>query len=166
MLVAFEAGGLFRSVLLFLLYPFICIVNEEIGLKIMVMVCFFGIKKDNFRVGTSVLPKFFLEDVGLEIFEILQLGSKKIAVSNFPRVMVESFLKDYMNIDFVVGRELKLYHGYFIGIMEDNNIKDMSFMDQFLAENNTASHEIIGITGFNKFFDHGRLFSYCKVHLV
>ncbi|KAJ6729346.1 GLYCEROL-3-PHOSPHATE ACYLTRANSFERASE 2-RELATED [Salix viminalis] len=36
MLVAFEAGSLLRALLLFLLYPFICLVGQEMGLKMMV----------------------------------------------------------------------------------------------------------------------------------
>ncbi|KAK9950490.1 hypothetical protein M0R45_005977 [Rubus argutus] len=78
MLVAFEAGSLLRAFVLFLLYPLTVLVSEEVGLKIMVMVCFFGIKKESFRIGSSVLPKFFLEDVGLESFEVLQRAGKEI----------------------------------------------------------------------------------------
>ncbi|KAK6139713.1 hypothetical protein DH2020_026544 [Rehmannia glutinosa] len=37
----------------------------------MVMVCFFGLKKEKFIEGRAVLPKFFLEDVGKESFEVL-----------------------------------------------------------------------------------------------
>lgn len=163
MLVAFEAGGLIRSLILFLLYPFICLVGEETGLKIMVMVCFFGIKKDSFRLGSAVLPKFFLEDVGLEMFEVVQRGTKKVAVSNFPAVMVESFLGDYLQVDAVGGRELKVFHGYFVGLMEERK-KDSQIMEEILTEKKIGS-DIIGITSTsssNKFPDHP-LFSHCKV---
>lgn len=162
-LVAFEAGGLLRSLILFLLYPLICLVGHEMGLKIMVMVCFFGIKKESFRLGRAVLPKFFLEDVGLETFEAVQRGTKKVAVTNFPLVMVECFLRDYLQIDFVVGRELKVFHGYFLGLMEERQI-DMPFMEEIVAEKKLGS-DIIGVTSsFNKFPDHYQLFSHCKVN--
>ncbi|KAJ7977692.1 glycerol-3-phosphate acyltransferase 3 [Quillaja saponaria] len=92
MLVAFEAGGLIRAIALFLLYPFVCLVGDEMGLKIMVMVCFFGIKKDSFSVGTAVLPKFFLEDVGLEMFEVIKKGEKKVAVTNLPQALANSLI--------------------------------------------------------------------------
>ncbi|XP_015891692.3 probable glycerol-3-phosphate acyltransferase 3 [Ziziphus jujuba] len=167
MLVAFEAGGLLRSFILFLLYPLICLVDQETGLKIMVMVCFFGIKKESFRLGSAVLPKFFLEDVCLEAFEIVQRGTKKVAVTNFPVVMVESFLRDYLQIDFVVGRELKVFRGYFLGLMEERK-KVTPFMEEIIAEKKLGS-DIIGITSssFNKFPDRYQLFSYCKeVYLV
>ncbi|KAK3034638.1 hypothetical protein RJ639_033593 [Escallonia herrerae] len=120
MLVAFEAGSIIRAFCLFILYPFLCLLSQEISLKIMVMVCSFGIKKGSFRVGTAVLPKFFLEDVGAEGFEVLRRGGRrKVGVSDLPRVMVESFLKDYLEIDFVAGRELKVCCGYYVGLMEE-----------------------------------------------
>ncbi|KAK6139724.1 hypothetical protein DH2020_026534 [Rehmannia glutinosa] len=85
----------------------------------MVMVCFFGLKKEKFIEGRAVLPKFFLEDVGKESFEVLRRGKITVAVTDLPRVMVESFLRDYLEIDFVVGRELKAFGGYFVGVMEE-----------------------------------------------
>ncbi|KAL6285055.1 hypothetical protein ACE6H2_009445 [Prunus campanulata] len=164
MLVAFEAGGLLRSLVLFLLYPLICLVSEETGLKIMVMVCFFGLKKDGFRVGTAVLPKFFFEDVGLEAFEVLQRAGKKVGVSNLPRVMIESFLKDYLEIDVVVGKELKVFCGYFLGLMEEKENNVLPVLEEPNGED--MGFDIIGITASNKFHDH-QLFYYCKdVYLV
>ncbi|XP_062083948.1 probable glycerol-3-phosphate acyltransferase 3 [Humulus lupulus] len=171
MLVAFEAGGLFRSIVLLLSYPFICLLSQEMGLKWMVMICFFGIKKESFRVGTAVLPKFYLEDVGFEMFELLQKGSKRVALTNFPVVMVESFLRDYLQFDCVVGRELKVFHGYFSGLMEDDN----KYIPSNILEENLITtvgpdihdhdhdhHDMIGVTNFNATFSHNELLSCCK----
>ncbi|KAL3644242.1 hypothetical protein CASFOL_012174 [Castilleja foliolosa] len=119
MLVAFEAGGLIRALVLFLLYPFITVFPDGLSLKIMVMVSFIGLKKDKFNEGRSVLPKFFLEDVGKESFEVLRRGKITVAFSDLPRVMVESFLRDYLEVDYVVGREMKVLGGFFVGVMED-----------------------------------------------
>ncbi|KAL6296927.1 hypothetical protein ACE6H2_005069 [Prunus campanulata] len=113
MLVAFEAGGLLRALILFLLSPFICLVGGELGLNIMVFLCFFGIRMEKLRVGTAVLPKFFLEDVGCEGFDVVMGCGKKVGFSDLPRVMVEGFLKDYVGVDVVVARELKVVGGYF-----------------------------------------------------
>lgn len=136
------------------------------GLKIMVMVCFVGIKEESFRAGTAVLPKFFLENVGLESFEVLRRsGGKKVGVSDMPRVMVESFLRDYLEIEFVVGRELKVCSGYFVGLMEEKNNKINNVHDQQVLEDEkkiASSSIIIGISSFNKSLDHP-LFSLCKV---
>ena len=82
MLVAFEAGGLLRAIVLLLVYPFVCLVGDEMGLKMMVMICFFGIKEESFRVGRTVLPKFLLEDVGSEMYEVVKRGLKKNALIN------------------------------------------------------------------------------------
>ncbi|KAG8373938.1 hypothetical protein BUALT_Bualt11G0077200 [Buddleja alternifolia] len=164
MLVAFEGGSLIRAFILLLLHPFITLFRENFALKVMVMICFFGINKDNFREGKAVLPKFFLEDVGMESFEVLKRGKRTVAISNLPQVMVESFLKDYLDIDFVVGKDLKVFCGYFVGIMEERrglfqNINEF----QILEMSSTA----IGVGGFKRSFDDCQWFSYCKeIYLV
>ncbi|KAM1061266.1 hypothetical protein ACFX13_026377 [Malus domestica] len=169
MLVAFEAGNFLRALVLFLLCPIIFFVGDELGLKIMVMVCFFGVKKDSFRIGTAVLPKFFLEDVGLEAFEVLQRGGNiKVGVSKLPQVMIECFLKDYLEFDMVIGKELKAFGGYFLGIMEEeeSNIVSPLLEEQEHGGHDNMGFDTIGISASNKFNDH-QLFSYCKeVYLV
>ncbi|KAK7278160.1 hypothetical protein RJT34_23185 [Clitoria ternatea] len=157
MLVAFEAGGLLRAIVLVLLYPFVCVAGDEMGLKMMVMTCFFGIKAKSFRVGRSVLPKFFLEDVGSEMFEVLNKGGKKVGVSNLPHVMVDSFLREYLEIDFVVGRELKMFCGYYIGLMDED--KTMHALEQ--VKEGKGCSDMIGITRFHK-IRHHQVFSLCK----
>ncbi|KAJ8748698.1 hypothetical protein K2173_008143 [Erythroxylum novogranatense] len=165
MLVAFEAGSIFRALILFLLYPVTLLVGEEVGLKIMVFLCFFGIKKDSFRVGSAVLPKFFLEDVGLEAFEVIQKGGRKVAFSEFPQPMIESFLREYFEIDCVVGRELKSIHGYFVGLIEPRE-EEMIALEEIGADKKIASHDMIGITTLDRSADH-QLFAYCKeIYLV
>ncbi|OMP11935.1 Phospholipid/glycerol acyltransferase [Corchorus capsularis] len=165
MLVAFEAGGLLRAFVLFALYPLICLVSEEMGLEIIVLVCFFGIKQKSFRVGSAVLPKFFLEDVGLETFEMLKKGGKKVGVSNIPQVMIESFLKDYLEIDSVVGRELKVFGGYFLGVMEEKKTSKAA-LEEIIGSSQTLGSDIIGIFGLKKSLDY-HLFSHCKeIYLV
>ncbi|CAK7347076.1 unnamed protein product [Dovyalis caffra] len=158
--VAFEAaGGIFRSVLLFLLYPLVWLVGKEMGLKIMVFVCFVGIRKDKFRVGTAVLPRFFLEDVGREGFDIVMSCGKKIAVSDLPTVMVEGFLKDYLSIEAVVGRELKVINGYFVGLMEDKKAGAVA-LNERLGEKIMGSHAI-AFGSFSFFLDE-QLFTHCE----
>ncbi|KAB1199885.1 putative glycerol-3-phosphate acyltransferase 3 [Morella rubra] len=128
------------------------------GLQIMVMVCFCGIKRESFRAGKIVLPKFFLEDVGSEIFAVLRSGGRKVGVSELPRVMVEGFLMDYLEIDNVIGRELKSFHGYFVGLMEEK--KDVSGLEEIFEEDQVGPN-MIGITGLHKVIDH-HFFSHCK----
>lgn len=163
MLVAFEAGGLIRAILLILLYPFVCLAGPEMGLNMMVMICFFGIKAESFRVGRAVLPKFLLEDVGSEMFEVLNRGGKKVGVSNLPQVMVESFLREYLEIDFVVGRQLKVFCGYYIGLMEDKKSVLSHALEQ--VQEGKGCSDVIAITAFNKSSLDYQLLSHCKVCL-
>ncbi|MED6151936.1 hypothetical protein PIB30_087072 [Stylosanthes scabra] len=122
MLVAFEAGGLLRFLILFLSYPLVWLLGEhQLGLYVMVFLCFFGIKRDTFRIGSSVLPKFFFEDVGWEAFEAVMCHEKRVVSTKLPRVMVEGFLRDYLGVEVVVARELKSLNGYFLGLFEGKN---------------------------------------------
>lgn len=153
MLVAFEAGSPIRSLVLLLLYPFIYLFSEGFAVKAMVMVCFLGLKSERFTEGKAVLPKFFLEDVGAESFEVFRRAKKKVAVSNLPLVMVESFLKDYLDIDLVVGRDLKVFHGYFLGLLEERR--------EILLDDGITS-DAIGVSSSKEPLRH-RLLSSCKV---
>lgn len=153
MLVAFEAGSPIRSFVLLLLYPLISLFSEDFACKAMVMVCFLGLKSERFTVGKAVLPKFFLEDVGAESFEVFQRAKKKVAVSNLPLVMVESFLKDYLDVDLVVGRDLKVFHGYFLGFMEERR--------EILLDDDGIFSNTIGVCSSNEPLH--RLLLSCKV---
>ncbi|TYJ22595.1 hypothetical protein E1A91_A08G136100v1 [Gossypium mustelinum] len=165
MLVAFEAGGLLRAFILILSYPLLCLVGEDMRLKIMVFVCFFGVKTKSFRVGSAVLPKFFLEDVAVETLEVLKKGGKKVGFSNVPRVMIESFLRDYLDIDFVVGREVKVFRGYFLGVMEDKKQSNAA-LETIIGSQGLGNCDVIGISGFKGSLQY-HLSSHCEeIYLV
>ncbi|XP_010259212.1 PREDICTED: probable glycerol-3-phosphate acyltransferase 2 [Nelumbo nucifera] len=164
MLVAFEAGGLLRAVLLLFLYPFVCLLGKDVGLRVMVFLSFFGIKKESLRVGRAVLPKFFLEDIGYEGFHILMRCRRRVAVSCLPKVMVEGVLRDYLDVEFVVARELKVVCGYYVGLMEDDRNDSLILRGRF-AEGKLGSH-VVGIGSLHKYEGH-QLFSVCKdIYLV
>lgn len=166
MLVAFEAGSIIRALLLLFLYPFLRLISEELSLKIMVLVCFLGIKKGSFRIGSSVLPKFFMEDVSAESFEALRMAKKKVGVSELPRVMVESILRDYMEVDVVVGRELKVICGYYVGLYEDEKMSasDRHLEAKLCKDVAKLSSNVIGLTNLNS-STQDQWFSCCKVNL-
>ncbi|KMT10004.1 hypothetical protein BVRB_5g122190 [Beta vulgaris subsp. vulgaris] len=162
MLVAFEAGSVLRALLLLISYPFTCLFSKEMRLKMMVMVCFFGIKKDGFMVGRAILPKFFLEDVGLEGFKVVTKFKRKVGVSDLPHVMVESFLREYLEVDYVVGKELKVFHGYFIGLMEDNKKMVVNDLKSILGDGEILDNSnVFGISGTKSTLSHP-FFSFCK----
>ncbi|KAK9747587.1 hypothetical protein RND81_02G001900 [Saponaria officinalis] len=158
MLAAFEGGSPLRALILLVLYPIICLFRKQTRVKMMVMVCFFGIKKQTFIVGRAVLPKFFLEDVGLEGYEVLSKFKRKVGVSEMPQVMVDSFLRDYLEIEFVFGRELKVWCGYFTGVMEDDKKERMSNVKDLFGEDDEI---IVGISGTKASLNHP-FFSFCK----
>ena len=167
MLVAFEAGGVLRSLILFLSYPLVWLVGEDqLGLKIMVFLSFFGLRKDTFRTGSAVLPKFFLEDVGWEGFEAAMCCEKKVASSKLPRVMVENFLKDYLGVDAVIARELKSFSGFFLGVFESKKpIKIPSYkVNGGTKEGNINNNNSIGIIDNHvEYIDQEELFQQFKV---
>ncbi|XP_059439425.1 probable glycerol-3-phosphate acyltransferase 2 [Corylus avellana] len=163
MLVAFEAGGPIRALILFLLYPFVklfSLVDEELGLKILVFVCFVGIRKDSFRAGRAVLPKFFLEDVGYECFDLVMRCGRRVGVTNLPSVMVDDFLREYMGVEAVLGRELKVVYGFFVGLMEEKKPAKIVLNEIFGEEKGGAN--VVGI-GCYKMPLEDQLFSHCKV---
>ena len=164
MLVAFEGGSLLRASILLIMYPFISLLSKEMGLKIMIFISFFGLKKDGFVVGRGVLPKFFLEDVGLEGFEVVRKCKRKVGVSDLPHVMVESFLREYLEVEYVVGKELKVFKGYFIGLIEENKIMEVKALKHILGKGDVMCSNIFGISGTKASLSHP-LFSFCKVSL-
>ncbi|KAH0450162.1 hypothetical protein IEQ34_020854 [Dendrobium chrysotoxum] len=164
MLVAIEGGGFLRGFLLLLLYPIICLMGNEFGLRVMVMVCFFGVKKNSFRVGRTVLPKFFLEDMGFEEFELLSKAKRRVGVTKMPRVMVESFLRDYLGVELVFGRELQEFGGFYTGLTKDDNgwmeKENIAFKDLVFGKENISG----GVMGLCSSSKHGKhlVFSHCK----
>ncbi|KAL8488304.1 hypothetical protein ACS0TY_024544 [Phlomoides rotata] len=154
MLVAFEAGSMIRALVLLLAHPFITLCSDDFALRVMVMISFFGLKKERFLEGSAVLPKYFLEDVGRESFEVVRRGKRKIAISDLPQVMVERFLIDYLDVDAVFGREMKVFCGYFVGLMEER--RDFHVFEEMITTPNA-----IGVACLRKCFD-SQWFSNCK----
>lgn len=95
-------------------------------------------------MGRAMLPKFFLEQVGLEGFEVLRRGGTRVCVTSMPTVMVEGFLKEYLDVEVVLGRELKVFGGYYTGLMEDEVIGfgHVDFARHQLCTHCKVSHHI------------------------
>lgn len=156
MLVAFEGGGPLRALILLFMYPFLCILGEKMRLKIMIFISFFGVKKQNFRIGRSVLPKFFLENVGCESLEVVMRFSKKMGVTNLPKIMVEDFLMNYVGVEDIYGPEIRVFGGYYIGLL-DNSGKEIIF-----AHMMSQQSQYVGICSINNSFKTCP-FTYIKV---
>lgn len=117
----------------------------------MVMVCFFGVRKEKLRIARVVLSKFFMEDVREEGFRLVRKGRKVVGVSKMPQVMVENFLKEYLEVEVVIGRELKEFCGFYTGLMEEEKMMTLINGD-----------EVVGFRCYGENLHH-KVFSQCKV---
>lgn len=161
MLVAIEAGSFLRGLILLCLYPLLCCLTQEVESKIMVMVCFLGLREEDLtRVARATLPKYFLEDVGKEGLEVVRRGKRVAGVCRLiPRVMVEAFLKEYTGLEVVVGREVKMMKGRYVGLLEKES-------EGKHGQAKLDGEDMIWF-GSSSSYDHHELFSRCKeVYLV
>lgn len=123
MLVAFEGGSLLRALLLLLTSPLLWAFGwqSEVSLRIMVFVTFCGLKtKDMELVSRAVLPKFFLENLHLQAWEVVDLvKGRRVLFCGLPRVMFEGFAKEYLGVSEVLSTELQVVKGsnYFSGFV-------------------------------------------------
>ncbi|CAN1746879.1 Glycerol-3-phosphate acyltransferase 5 [Linum perenne] len=131
MLVAFEASGLVRFVLLLLLWPLIQLMNvvgmRDVGLKLMIFVATAGVSVSEIEsVARAVLPKFYMDDVDMGAWKVFGSCEKRVVVTKTPRVMVERFVKDHLRADEVIGSELVVNRfGYATGLVKDGGDVDM-----------------------------------------
>ncbi|KAL3735188.1 hypothetical protein ACJRO7_024342 [Eucalyptus globulus] len=162
MLVAFEAGGFLRTLVLLLAYPFACMLNQETMLRVMVFICFVGVRRESFRLGSTVLPKFFLEDLGHEAFDGVMGFGRRVVVTRLPRITVEDFLKEWLGVDTVVGGEVAVFRGRFTGLMEKN--KAGQELIQLLGEGRLMGSRATCVGCFSKPwpFDYHQLLAHCK----
>uniref|UniRef100_A0A0D3HPX5 Glycerol-3-phosphate acyltransferase RAM2/GPAT1-8 HAD-like domain-containing protein n=1 Tax=Oryza barthii TaxID=65489 RepID=A0A0D3HPX5_9ORYZ len=164
MLVALEAGGFLRGLVLLLLYPLLCVMGSDMALKVMAMVSFCGLRASRFRAGRAVLPKWFLEDVGEEGFDVMRSAMRRVCVTKMPRIMVEGFLKEYLEVEVVLGREMKVIWGFFTGIMEEE--EEGGDQEEVLLEEKKMLVDVVGFSTSLEFLQH-HLSHCCKeVYLV
>ncbi|KAH7533736.1 hypothetical protein FEM48_Zijuj04G0163300 [Ziziphus jujuba var. spinosa] len=118
MLIAFEGGSIFRAFLLLLSCSFLWVLDYELKLRVMIFISFCGLKTKNIEsVGRAVLPKFYLENLNRQAYEILASTGSKVVFTSVPRVVVEGFLRDYLGVDCVKGTELHTIGDYFTGLV-------------------------------------------------
>ncbi|KAL2496664.1 Glycerol-3-phosphate acyltransferase 1 [Forsythia ovata] len=158
MLVAFEGGSIFRAFLLLLSCPLLLVLDYELKLRVMIFITFCGLRlEDMDYVSRAVLPKFYLENLNFHVFEVLDSVGSKVVFTSVPRVMVDGFLKEYLNVDSVKGTELHTVGHYFSGLVSSSGllIKHRALKDLF-----GEKRPDIGI-GTSSFHDH-LLISLCK----
>ncbi|GKU88025.1 hypothetical protein SLEP1_g2338 [Rubroshorea leprosula] len=113
MLVAMEAGSLFRGLVLLLSLPLVIVsylfISEAIGIQILIFISFAGLKiRDIELAARAVLPRFYAADVRKESFEVFDRCKRKVVVTANPTLMVEPFVKDFLGGDKVLGTEIEV----------------------------------------------------------
>lgn len=146
MLVAFEAGGVLRSVLLLLAAPLAYIlyhfVSEAAGIKLLIFVTFSGVKAKKIEsVSRAVLPKFYSEDLHPESWRVFSSFGRRYVLTANPRIMVEVFAKECLGADEVIGSEIEVTKGGYatgfvkapgvlVGVNKENALKAKFVDDQ------------------------------------
>jgi glycerol-3-phosphate acyltransferase len=165
MLVALEAGGFLRGLVLLLLYPLLRLVGPRgaAAVRTMAAVSFCGLRAGaRFRAGRAVLPKWLMEDVAAEAFDALRAAAGEgravavVCATAMPRVMVEGFLREYLGVDAVVAPEMKVLWGFYTGLMEEADHKVV------VAAATDEGKDVVGFAGSPEFLQHP-LARCCKV---
>lgn len=161
MLVAFEGGSIFRAFLLLFSCPILCILSYELKLKVMIFISFCGLRKKDMEItAMTVLPKFYMENLNLQVYEVVVSVGYRVFFTSMPRVMVEGFLKEYLNADDVVATELHTFGSYFTGLVSKSGLLDKhSALKDYFGDRKPD----IGV-GSTSIHDHHFL-SHCKVYL-
>lgn len=167
MLVAFEASGLIRFVVLLTLWPAIRFLEifgmEDISLKVMIFVSVAGIHKSEIEsVSRAVLPKFYMDDLDMEAWKVFNSYDKRVVVTKMPRVMVKRFVKEHLLADEVIGSELIFNRfGFATGFVHCDSITSVSESVAKVFNNEVIT---LGMTRINTTTSSNHLFSkLCKV---
>ena len=121
-LIAFEAGGVLRLLFLLLCSPLAGIlyyfVSESAGIQVLIFATFAGMKiSDIESVARAVLPKFYSTDLHPTSYRVFSACGKRCVLTANPRIMVESFLKGFLETDLVLGTEIGTYKGRATGFV-------------------------------------------------
>ncbi|KAK1376516.1 PlsC domain-containing protein [Heracleum sosnowskyi] len=121
-LIAFEAGGILRLLFLLLCSPLAGIlyyfVSESAGIQVLIFSTFVGMRVSDIEsVARAVLPKFYSTDLHSISYRVFSACGKRCVLTANPRIMVESFLKGFLDTDLVLGTEIGTYKGRATGLV-------------------------------------------------
>jgi glycerol-3-phosphate acyltransferase len=120
-LVALEAGGPLRALLLLAVYPLVALLGaafswDDLPLLAMTFLSTAGLDVgDVTAAARATLPRFFLADLRGSAFRALSRhagGGERYVVTRLPRLVAEPFVREYLGADVrVVGTELRVVAG-------------------------------------------------------
>ncbi|XP_073009148.1 glycerol-3-phosphate acyltransferase 5-like isoform X1 [Typha latifolia] len=126
MLIAFEVSGLLRFVLLLLVWPLLQLLDlfelTNLTLRTMVFIATVGVRKAEIEaVARAVLPKFYMDDIDMAAWHLFGAYERRVVVTRWPKVMVESFAKEHLGADQVIGCELYVNRfGFVTGFIKED----------------------------------------------
>ncbi|KAK1425173.1 hypothetical protein QVD17_20519 [Tagetes erecta] len=111
--IAIESGSLLRGLILLISLPIISLVyifvSKDLSGKLMIFITFCGIKIRDIKVASrSVLPRFYAADVRRDSFQVFDNCQRKVIVTANPVVMVETFAKEVLGAEKVLGTEIEV----------------------------------------------------------
>lgn len=126
-LIAFEVGGILRLLFLLLASPIAGLlyyfVSESAGIKVLIFATFSGVRvRDIESVARAVLPKFYSSDLHPQSWRVFSSCGKRCVLTANPRIMVESFLKDFLGADMVLGTEISTYKDRATGFVTQTGV--------------------------------------------
>jgi hypothetical protein len=128
MLIALEAGSPLRALVLLLLSPLVWLVynfvSESVGIKMLIFFSFAGLRLSAIEsAARGVLPKFYLEDMHSVSYRVFIACGRRYVVTANPRIMVEPFLKEYLDVEAVMGTEIQATSGgYATGFVASSGV--------------------------------------------
>jgi hypothetical protein len=109
-LIAFEAGGWPRLLLLLLVTP----------VRVLVFAATVGVRVSSIEsAARAVLPRFYAADVHPGAWRVFSACSgRRVVLTATPRLMAEPFLKECLGADAVAGTELATWRGRATGMVD------------------------------------------------
>ncbi|KAM7269462.1 hypothetical protein ACFE04_024959 [Oxalis oulophora] len=126
-LVAFEIGGMFRLLFLLLSLPVSTLLyyfhSESSCIQVLTFATFVGAKVSDIEsAARAVLLKFYASDIHPETWRVFSSCGRRCVVTANPRIMVEAFLEEFLEVDMVLGCEIGSYKGRATGFVKESGV--------------------------------------------
>ncbi|XP_072979008.1 glycerol-3-phosphate acyltransferase RAM2-like [Typha angustifolia] len=125
-LVAYDAGGPLRLLLLLLAVPLAGIlyyVSESASIKVLIFATFSCMKvRDIESAARAVLPKYYSEDVHSGAWRVFSACGRRCVITASPRIMVEPFLKTTLRVKHFEGTEISTWGSRATGLVRSPGV--------------------------------------------